>query len=167
MEIDFYIQSQAFWYSLLLGAGLGVLYGVFRLIRIAFLCSKAGVIAADIAFMLISSLALFFYSLVTLYGYVRIYVVFGALCGFLIYRFSLGKLFSRIYCPIIKGIKSILIKFKTKFKKFTEKLLKNSNKILYNMGNKINTFRNKHKGLSVRKKVKASNGKAKKEETAG
>ena len=44
--------------------------------------------------------------------------------------------------------------------------MKNSNKILYNMGNKINTFRNKHKGLSVRKKVKASNGKAKEEETA-
>ena len=166
MEIDFYIQSQAFWYSLLLGAGLGVLYGVFRLVRIAFLRSKAGVIAADTAFMLVSSLALFFYSLVTLYGYVRIYVVFGALCGFLIYRFSLGKLFSRIYCPIIKWVRAALIKFKTKFKKFTEKLLKNSNKILYNIGNKINTFRNKHKGLSVRKKVKASNGKAKKEETA-
>ena len=95
MEIDFYIQSQAFLYSLLFGVGLGMLYGIFKFIRVAFLSTKTAVIIADIIFMLIASVALFLYSLAMLYGYVRIYIVFGALCGFLAYRFSLGKLISR------------------------------------------------------------------------
>ena len=162
MEIDFYIQSQAFLYSLLFGVGLGMLYGVFKFIRVAFLSTKTAVIIADIIFMLI---ALFSYSLAMLYGYVRIYIVFGALCGFLAYRFSLGKLISRIYCPIINAINVIIQKIKTKFKKITKKLLKSSNNILYNMSKKIDTFRNKRIGLSVRKKVKASNEKGK-EKTA-
>lgn len=166
MEIDFYIQSQAFIYSLLIGAGLGALYGAFKFIRIAFLSSKTAVIISDIVFMLIASVALFFYSLAMLYGYVRIYVVFGALCSFLAYRFSLGKLISRIYCPIINALNVVIQKIKTKFKKFAKKLLKIGNNILYNMGMKIDTFRNKRKGLSVRKKVKASNEKGKKEKTA-
>ena len=163
MEIDFYIQSQAFLYSLLFGVGLGMLYGIFKFIRVAFL--STAVIIADIIFMLIASIALFLYSLAMLYGYVRIYIVFGALCGFLAYRFSLGKLISRIYCPIINAINVIIQKIKTKFKKITKKLLKSSNNILYNMSKKIDTFRNKRIGLSVRKKVKASNEKGK-EKTA-
>ena len=136
MEIDFYIQSQAFLYSLLFGVGLGMLYGVFKFIRVAFLSTKTAVIIADIIFMLIASIALFLYSLAMLYGYVRIYIVFGALCGFLAYRFSLGKLISRIYCPIINAINVIIQKIKTKFKKITKKLLKSSNNILYNMSKK-------------------------------
>lgn len=50
MEIDFYIQSQAFLYSLLFGVGLGMLYGVFKFIRVAFLSTKTAVIIADIIF---------------------------------------------------------------------------------------------------------------------
>lgn len=164
MEIDFYIQSQAFLYSLLFGVGLGMLYGVFKFIRVAFLSTKTAVIIADIIFMLIASIALFLYSLAMLYGYVRIYIVFGALCGFLAYRFSLGKLISRIYCPIINAINVIIQKLKQNLKNY-KKLLKSSNNILYNMSKKIDTFRNKRIGLSVRKKVKASNEKGK-EKTA-
>lgn len=152
MEIDFYIQSQAFVYSLLIGALLGAIYGIFKFIRIAFLSSKASVVIADIVFMLIVSFVLFFYSLVTLYGYVRIYVVFGALCGFVFYRLTLGKLFCRIYSPLINAIYSASKKIKTIFEKITKKLLKNSNNILYNIGKKISDYRNKRKGLSVKKK---------------
>ena len=56
MEIDFYIQSQAFLYSLLFGVGLGMLYGIFKFIRVAFLSTKTAVIIADIIFMLIASM---------------------------------------------------------------------------------------------------------------
>ncbi|WP_417151685.1 hypothetical protein, partial [Ruminococcus sp.] len=63
------------------------------------------------------------------------------------------------------AINVIIQKIKTKFKKITKKLLKSSNNILYNMSKKIDTFRNKRIGLSVRKKVKASNEKGK-EKTA-
>ena len=52
MEIDFYIQSQAFLYSLLFGVGLGMLYGVFKFIRVAFLSTKTAVIIADIICLL-------------------------------------------------------------------------------------------------------------------
>ncbi len=93
MEIDFYVQSQAFMYSLLLGAALGILYGAFKFIRTAFLSTKPAVIISDIAFMIVASLALFFYSLAMLYGYVRIYVVFGALLDLRRTGFHLENLF--------------------------------------------------------------------------
>ncbi len=165
MEIDFYIQSQAFLYSLLFGVGLGMLYGVFKFIRAAFLSTKTAVIIADIIFMLIASIGCFYIHLQCCTDMSE-FILYSVLCAaFWHTGFHSENSFSRIYCPIINAINVIIQKIKTKFKKITKKLLKSSNNILYNMSKKIDTFRNKRIGLSVRKKVKASNEKGK-EKTA-
>lgn len=160
MEIDFYTQTTAFAYSLLIGVIIGAAYEIFKFIRLAFLRSRAAIMALDITFMIFASLTLYFYSLAAMYGYVRVYMVIGALIGFFAFRFSLGRLISMVYCPIIKAVSSASQKIISKFKKFTRKLLKISNNILYNINKKIYELKNKHKGLSVKKRVKASNEKS-------
>lgn len=160
MDIDFYRQSTAFLYSILLGAALGVVYGPFKAARLAFFSSRASVIISDIIFMLLSTLSVFFFSLATLYGCVRIYVLIGALAGFLLYRNTLGRITSAIYCPIIALLKKISAKIRIILKNFTKKLLKISYNILYNINVKLSTFRNKRKSLSDNKKVMASNEKS-------
>ena len=101
LELTFIQQSTAFLYSIPLGIALGILYGVFKFLRTAFNFGRVTVIATDVLYMILSMLAIFFFSLTFLLGYIRIYVCFGALLGFLFYRLTLGRLFSKLYCPII------------------------------------------------------------------
>ena len=140
MELDFARQSAAFLYSIPLGAALGIVYGALKLIRSAFTPKKGAVIALDIAYMLFCSLCVFYFSLGYLDGYVRVYVILGALIGFFIYRLTLGGVLQRILNPIISFLKRIIGAILTKIKIIAKKLLKNGCDILYNVGGRIVLF---------------------------
>lgn len=86
-------------------------------------------------------------------GYVRIYVFAGCLFGFLVYRLTLGALFSRVYVPIIAFIKKLTNKIVQKLKNFTKKLLKNACNILYNISNRSRLIKNKLTDKSNNKRV--------------
>lgn len=143
MELTFAQQSVAFLYSLLLGVGFGIFYAPFKMFRLAFCSKKSSVIAVDIFFMLCVSVVIYYFSLVFIMGYVRIYVFAGCLIGFLAYRLTLGVLFSKIYVPIISFVKKITNKIVLKLKNFTKKLLKITRNILYNIINRRNIKKNK------------------------
>ena len=143
MELTFAQQSVAFLYSLLLGVGFGIFYAPFKMFRLAFCSKKSSVIAVDIFFMLCVSVVIYYFSLVFIMGYVRIYVFAGCLIGFLAYRLTLGVLFSKIYVPIISFVKKITNKIVRKLKNFTKKLLKITRNILYNIINRRNIKKNK------------------------
>ena len=137
MELSFAQQSTAFLYSVPLGASLGVIYGIIKLLRASLTPKKHTVIALDIAFMLLCSLSIFFFSLGMLDGYIRIYVIIGAMFGFFIYRLTIGKLLQRLLDPIIAVIKRIIVSIFTKIKIFAKKLLKIGCEILYNICGRI------------------------------
>lgn len=143
MELTFAQQSVAFLYSLLLGVGFGIFYAPFKMFRLAFCSKKSSVIAVDIFFMLCVSVVIYYFSLVFIMGYVRIYVFAGCLIGFLAYRLTLGVLFSKIYVPIISFVKKITNKIVLKLKNFTKKLLKITRNILYNIIKRRNIKKNK------------------------
>ena len=143
MELTFAQQSVAFLYSLLLGVGFGIFYAPFKMFRLAFCSKKSSVIAVDIFFMLCVSVVIYYFSLVFIMGYVRIYVFAGSLIGFLAYRLTLEALFSKIYVPIISFVKKITNKIVLKLKNFTKKLLKITRNILYNIINRRNIKKNK------------------------
>lgn len=153
MELTFAQQSVAFFYSLVLGVGFGIFYAPFKMFRLAFCSKKASVIAADIVFMLCISVVIYYFSLVFIMGYVRIYVFAGCFLGFIAYRLTLGALFSRVYVPIIGFIKKITNKILYKLKKFTKKLLKITHNILYNIINRSNIIRNKLTDKAKNKRV--------------
>ncbi len=133
MELTLAQQSQAFLYSILLGVVLGAVYGVFKILRLAFCRGKIFVFAFDFVYMLIFSLSIFYFSLAFLYGYIRIYIYIGSAAGFLIYRLTIGMLFSKIYGPIIDFCRKISSKIRIYLKKFAKKVLKITHNILYNV----------------------------------
>ena len=132
MELTVQEQTTAFLYSIVLGIIFGLICGVFKFIRIAFCSGKTTVFLCDIVYVLTLFLSVFFFSLAYLYGYIRLYVFIGAFLGIILYRLTLGRIFSKIYCPVISFIKNLFSKIIFKIKKNIKKLLNFTNKILYN-----------------------------------
>lgn len=134
-----------------------MLYGVFKMFRTAFSPGKIALILLDVLFMIISALSLFMFSLAYLLGFVRIYIILGALIGFLAYRSTLGMIFSKLYCPIIKFIGKVIRIICNYFKKIAKSLLKIAHKILYNKDDELRFFSNKPKKSADNKKVMIKN----------
>ena len=72
------------------GFFLGVLYNVFRAVRIAFPKLKLTAAVLDILFALISAFTLFAYSVEYGTGFFRLYYVFAAAVGFAVNMLTLG-----------------------------------------------------------------------------
>ena len=116
MELSFAQQTAAFGWSVLLGIGLALFYGVLKFLRVLFSFGKAAVIVADVVFMLVWALAVFYFSLAFLSGFIRLYVFFGSFAGFAAYRLFPGRLLGRIYCTLIRALKAIFHKICIKVK---------------------------------------------------
>lgn len=138
MELTFAQQSTAFLYSILLGIAFGVIYSPLKAIRVILCKGKASVFVIDFLYAIFVCVTLFCFSLAFVQGYIRIYVLFGALFGFAIYTLTIGTLLFKIYFPIVKFTTIILQKIELKIKKNTKKLLKKVRDILYNTFNKKN-----------------------------
>lgn len=99
-EINNYHQWSTFFYSVLLGIGLCVLYDLFRLDRKVFRRSAVTVFFEDIVFWLIAALATFCLLLLHTNGQVRAFVLIGLLIGFLICRLTLTRLTDFLIAPL-------------------------------------------------------------------
>ncbi len=132
MELSFEVQSAAFLYSLLPGVLIGVIYGLFKLLRTVFNFSNVMTFAADVAFMIISAVLIYLYILAFLSGYVRLYLLPGILAGFLAYRLTLGKLLCKVYRPFFVLLKRVFSAVSKKIKIFAKKVLKKLRGLLYN-----------------------------------
>lgn len=132
MELTFAVQSAAFLYSLLPGVLIGVIYGLFKLLRTVFNFSNVMTFAADVAFMIISAVLIYLYILAFLSGYVRLYLLPGILAGFLAYRLTLGKLLCKVYRPFFMLLKRLFSAVSKKIKIFAKKVLKKLRGLLYN-----------------------------------
>lgn len=148
--MQFFLSQQVnvFFMSIICGLLLGVLNEPFRFLRYTTFKGKIDVIIMDIIFMIISAFITFLYSLCFNKGYVRWFVIFGELCGFLMFRYSIGLLTQRIYNILLKGIncigkiiKNIFTAIVTIFSKFIAfimlkiPLLNKSKKIACNTSN--------------------------------
>lgn len=155
-EINIGSQAQGFLYSLVLGGLLCLVYDVIRALR---LTGKSGAVAVffeDIIFWLICTFTVFCFLMGVTGGQVRGYVLFGALAGFLAFRFTvsavlmfvLKKIFRAgraakrrinafsariLLCFNQKMDKSVisLQKFSKKIIKLLKKLLKKGKRLLY------------------------------------
>lgn len=141
MELTFARQSAAFLWSVPLGAALGVLYGLFRLLRFALRPGKATVFVLDVLFMLAWALAAFYFSLAFLSGYIRLYVFAGSLLGFALYRLTLGWALCRVYQPIVRSMAKLSQKICKKSKIFAAYLLKTARRLLYNISSGLDCFK--------------------------
>ena len=145
------VQTQIFFYSLGFGFLLGILYDVFRTVRIIITDSRGFIIAMDIAYFAVCSFLVFCFNLVVDNGKVRIYIIFGEILGWLIYYFSFGAVAIRVSNEVKKFFRKVIIspagklvsltkRKNSRFAEKTQKLLKKYNK-------KIKFCLQKHKGI--------------------
>ncbi len=97
-------QLMLFLYSCLCGAAAGVLYDVFRTLRIILPHNMALVIIEDIIFFLICSLSIISFTSVMARGEFRFYYIIGGVTGFILYFFTLGNIVIKIIRHLFKII---------------------------------------------------------------
>lgn len=111
MEISVSAQFLSFSYALLFGAVTGILYDVFRIVRVAFPIGKAAVFLEDIIFLVSAGILNFVFMLEFNSGIIRIFILLGTLLGFYIYYNTVGRLVigsAKFIIKIIKGILSFI-----------------------------------------------------------
>lgn len=147
-------QTEIFLYSLGFGFLLGILYDVFRTLRLIISLSKGFAFFCDLLYFVICAFLTFCFILVADSGRVRLYVFFGEALGWFIYYFSFGAIairftnavtgfFRRIFSAVSKRIKRILGRFCRIFGKmalFGKKIIRKTDK-------KAKFNLQKHKGM--------------------
>lgn len=101
-------ETKVFLLSCLLGGALGVVYDIFRILRVAVPHGRIGVLLEDMLYCLILTFCNFLFFLQFCRGYFRFYVLLGEGLGFLIYFFTVGILVIHAAKGIITWIKKIL-----------------------------------------------------------
>ncbi|MBO4694109.1 MAG: spore cortex biosynthesis protein YabQ [Clostridia bacterium] len=101
-EISIGGQALTCLYSLVLGAVLCVFYDVFRAARKTGVNSFLSVFITDIIFWLVSTVIVFLFLISTTNGEIRGYVILFSILGFLIYRFTIGRVLFYALCRVLK-----------------------------------------------------------------
>lgn len=122
-------QTEIFLYSLGFGFLLGVLYDVFRILRLIISRSKGFVFFMDLMYFASCSFLIFSFMLVTDSGKVRLYTAAGILLGWLIYYFSFGAVAIRLSSAITTFIRGIFSRFFCRVKRLFGKLLKKTGRL--------------------------------------
>lgn len=97
-----------FFYSIIAGAFLGVVYDVFRIIRIACPPKKIGIIVQDITFALICIIVTLMFLQFFTNGALRFFILVGEFVGFLLYYLTIGVIVTKTARVIINIVKKII-----------------------------------------------------------
>lgn len=114
--MQFFLSQQVmvFLYAILCGLIIGVLNEPFRFLRYSGFNNKTDVFIQDIIFMIASAFITFFFSLCYNKGDIRFFILVGELCGFLLFRYTLGLITGKFFYGInffIKLVFSFIKKF--------------------------------------------------------
>lgn len=131
-------QMLMFFQSCLLGIGLGLLYDVFRIIRIAVKTNSIIIFIEDIIYFIIVAVITFIFMIIQTEGQMRVFILFGELIGAILYYFTFGFVIIRVANKIIKFVKMIFSKLFKYFILPILKLIYVLYKSLYNFIFKIN-----------------------------
>ena len=101
-------QSLEFFYSALLGVGLGVLFDVFRIMRFYAVKKKIVTSLFDVLFWSLAVIALLAVVLTVSNGKMRWYVLFGIFCGGFVYVSALSEIMFRIGVSLVFVLKRLL-----------------------------------------------------------
>ena len=107
-NINVIAQTQMFLFSCGYGFLLGLLYEVFRILRMAFLKSSLMVFCQDVLYFLLCGILTFLFCLIMNYGEIRGYILIGEILGWIIYYFSIGKILFRANNKIINYLYKII-----------------------------------------------------------
>lgn len=108
MGISIAHQTQAFFCAILIGMGLGLLYDVFRILRVAFPAPKFVVAAQDVLYFILASGLTCLFTLGINEGEMRSFVLIGELLGWIFYFFTIGTVVMAVSRRVIAAVKTVL-----------------------------------------------------------
>lgn len=121
-------QTEIFLYAFGFGFLLGILYDVFRTIRMIISNSKGFVLLMDLLYFAVCTFLTFCFVLAVDSGRIRIYAAAGWMLGWFVYYFSFGAIAMRISSAVVSLIKRLVSPIVKLFGTFTGKIkLKLSN----------------------------------------
>lgn len=135
--------------SMAVGAGLAMVYDLFRIARRAVRHSYAVMSGEDLLFWILAGVTTFFFFLFLNEGKFRLYTVLGIFIGIMVYRMTLSRLLVPFFGKIIKKILKIV----------TNSLKKLVNSYRIKKKKRMETHGSK-KGGKIEKKRKASGAEA-------
>ena len=94
-----------FSYSCLLGLGLGILYDVFRIVRMLINTKNITIFLQDVIYFIVSGLITFLFVLGINEGQSRFYILAGEGIGWIAYHITLGEKIYRSSENIVKIIR--------------------------------------------------------------
>lgn len=108
--MDFLVGEQIniFLWAIVCGVITGIINEPFRFMRYVGFSSKTEIFIQDIIFMSICGAITFFFSLCYNNGNVRVFIIFGELVGFLLFRYSVGLLSGKIFGVLFWLIKTVI-----------------------------------------------------------
>ncbi len=128
-------QLKVFLYSFGLGFLLGILYDIFRTLRMIFSFGKVLTFIQDFLYVIICAFLTFSFALVLNDGKIMFYIFFGEVMGWLIYYFTFGTLALRVSSAVVKGVRLTFFTIIKLFRKPINFVIRKIKKIT----NKINT----------------------------
>ncbi len=148
------VQTRIFFYSLGFGFLLGILYDVFRTVRLIISNSKSFVVFMDLLYFAVCAFLIFCFNMVVDSGRIRIYVVLGEILGWLIYYFSFGAIAIRAGSAVKKFIVRLANAVFKPFRRFFAFVKRKNNrltrffkKIIRKNEKKTKFILQKHKGI--------------------
>ena len=140
MEISISHQCRCFLLALALGAGLSLLYDLFRILRLILPEQRLLIAGEDLLYWLLCGLATMEFALHAERGRLRGYLLLGEVLGWLLCHFSLGELLltvaerlivilRRIFGLILRPLRWILQKIFAIFRRLAGFLGKNIKKV--------------------------------------
>lgn len=101
-------QLATFGFSCLIGAGLGIFYDFFRVLRKAIPHNWAFIGVEDLIFFIAATTYSFNFMVSVLDGRIRFFIIIGELLGWIIYFFTLGVVVMGVSDKIIACVKYII-----------------------------------------------------------
>lgn len=141
-------QTEIFLYALGFGFLLGILYNIFRILRMIISDSNGFVFFSDLLYFVVCTFLTFCFILVTDSGKLRIYVMFGIALGWAVCYFSFGaiavkagnsfirvfrRVFSVLFSPFRRLFSVALQKTRKKADFCKKKARKTEKKVKFNL----------------------------------
>ncbi|HIV18995.1 MAG TPA: spore cortex biosynthesis protein YabQ [Candidatus Merdivicinus intestinigallinarum] len=102
-------ETAVFLYACALGAGLGVLYDVFRLLRLVTGGKALLVFLEDLLFSFLAAGCTLYFMIEFCSGWLRLFVLAGEALGFILYHFTVGEIVIRLLRLICRGVRFLLL----------------------------------------------------------
>ncbi|MCL1878383.1 MAG: spore cortex biosynthesis protein YabQ [Defluviitaleaceae bacterium] len=102
-------QAWLFFLSVLTGAGIGLYYDAFRILRkTAPFFAKNAVAVQDTLFWLVATGGMFYFLLHENFGEIRMFAVMGAVLGAVLYFAALSRLIIVTFVAVIEFLKKVI-----------------------------------------------------------